>query len=116
MKILMVVLRPATTELEVVVIHASGVSRVQQSPFNTVAIDTMALQNTTKSLSDALSQLPGMKLRESGGMGSDMQLMLDCFSGKHVKVFIVGQQLLHRQLGARVRGTTRRHEPQISRR
>ena len=31
-----------------------------------------------------------MKLRESGGVGSDMQLMLDGFSGKHVKVFIDG--------------------------
>ena len=35
-------------------------------------------------------QLPGLKLRESGGVGSDMQLMLDGFSGKHVKVFIDG--------------------------
>lgn len=90
MKSLTVVLQPATTELEEVVIQASGVSRVQRSPFNAVAMDTKALQNSTKSLSEALSQLPGMKLRESGGVGSDMQLMLDGFSGKHVKVFIDG--------------------------
>ena len=90
MKKLVVVLQPVTTELEEVIIHASGVSRVQRSPFNAVAIDTKALQNTTKSLSDALSLLPGMKLRESGGVGSDMRLMLDGFSGKHVKVFIDG--------------------------
>ena len=31
-----------------------------------------------------------MKLRESGGVGSDMQVMMDGFSGKHVKVFIDG--------------------------
>ncbi|WP_301241028.1 carboxypeptidase-like regulatory domain-containing protein, partial [uncultured Alistipes sp.] len=86
MKNLTVVLQPAATELEEVVVAGSGVSRVQQSPFNAVAVDTKALQNTTKSLSDALSKLPGMKLRESGGVGSDMQLMLDGFSGKHVKV------------------------------
>lgn len=90
MKSLTVVLQPATTELEEVVIQASGVSRVQRSPFNAVAMDTKSLQNSTKSLSEALSQLPGMKLRESGGVGSDMQLMLDGFSGKHVKVFIDG--------------------------
>ena len=48
------------------------------------------MQNTTKNLSDALAKAPGMKLRESGGVGSDMQLMLDGFSGKHVKVFIDG--------------------------
>ena len=31
-----------------------------------------------------------MKVRESGGVGSDMQLTLDGFSGKHVKIFIDG--------------------------
>ena len=31
-----------------------------------------------------------MKLRESGGVGSDMQMMMDGFSGKHIKVFIDG--------------------------
>ena len=36
----------------------------------------------------SLAKAPGMKLRESGGVGSDMQLMLDGFSGKHVKIFI----------------------------
>ena len=55
-----------------------------------MAVDTKELQNTTKNLSDALAKAPGMKLRESGGVGSDMQLMLDGFSGKHVKVFIDG--------------------------
>lgn len=43
-----------------------------------------------QSLSEALAKAPGMKLRESGGVGSDMQLMLDGFSGKHVKIFIDG--------------------------
>lgn len=37
-----------------------------------------------------MAKAPGMKLRESGGVGSDMQLMLDGFSGKHVKIFIDG--------------------------
>lgn len=85
-----VVLTPSVTEVEEVVVTGSGVSRIRRSPFNAVALDTKELQNSTKSLSEALSQLPGMKLRESGGVGSDMQLMLDGFSGKHVKIFIDG--------------------------
>lgn len=85
-----IVLQPSVTEVEEVVVTGSGVSRIRRSPFNAVALDTRELQNSTKNLSDALSQLPGMKLRESGGVGSDMQLMLDGFSGKHVKVFIDG--------------------------
>ena len=45
-------------------------------------------QNIT--ITPQVEEAPGMKLRESGGVGSDMQLMLDGFSGKHVKVFIDG--------------------------
>ena len=85
-----VFLKPSVLELEEVVVVSSGVARVKRSAFNAVAVDTKEMQNTTKSLSDALAKAPGMKLRESGGVGSDMQLMLDGFSGKHVKVFIDG--------------------------
>ena len=76
--------------VEFTLVTSTGVGRVKKSAFNAVAVDTKELHNSTKSLSEALSQLPGMKLRESGGVGSDMQLMLDGFSGKHVKVFIDG--------------------------
>ena len=85
-----IVLQPSLTELEEVEVVASGISRVKKSAFNAVAVDTKELQNSTKNLGEALQQLPGMKLRESGGVGSDMQLMLDGFSGNHVKVFIDG--------------------------
>lgn len=83
-------LRPDTKELNAVTVTATGISRVQRSAYNAIAIDTRDMQNTTKNLSDALATAPGVKLRESGGVGSDMQLMLDGFSGKHVKVFIDG--------------------------
>lgn len=81
---------PETQQLDEVTIVSTGVTRLKRSAFNAVAVDTKELQNTTKNLSEALQKLPGMKLRESGGVGSDMQLMLDGFSGKHVKVFIDG--------------------------
>lgn len=71
-------------------VTATGVGRVKRSAYNAIAIDTRGMQNTTKNLSDALATAPGVKLRESGGVGSDMQLMVDGFSGKHVKVFIDG--------------------------
>lgn len=85
-----VLMTPSVTELGEVVVVSNGVSRVRKSAFNTVALDAKELYNSTKSLSEALNQLPGMKLREAGGVGSNMQLMLDGFSGKHVKVFIDG--------------------------
>ena len=85
-----IVLKPEAQELDEVVVVSNGVSRVKRSAFNAVAVDTKELHNSTKSLSEALMQLPGLKLRKSGGVGSDMQLMLDGFSGKHVKIFIDG--------------------------
>lgn len=90
MRQLSVRLKPSITELDEVVVVSSGVSRLKRSAFNAVAVDTKGLQNTTMNLSDALTQLPGMKLRESGGVGSDMQLMMDGFGGRHVKIFIDG--------------------------
>ena len=72
-----VMIAPSVTELEEVVVVSNGVSRVKRSAFNAIAVDTKEFQNSTKNLSDALAKAPGMKLRESGGVGSDMQLMLD---------------------------------------
>ena len=85
-----ITITPRSTELEEVVILSNGVSRLTRSAFNAVALDTKELQNSTKSLSEALAKAPGLKVRETGGVGSDMQLTLDGFSGKHVKVFIDG--------------------------
>ncbi len=85
-----VVISPQTTELDEVVVVSNGVTRLKRSAFNAVALDTKALQNSTQNLSEALAQAPGMKIRESGGVGSDMQLMMDGFTGKHIKIFIDG--------------------------
>lgn len=87
-----VVISPQATELDEVVVVSNGVTRLKRSAFNAVALDTKALQNSTQNLSEALAQAPGMKIRESGGVGSDMQLMMDGFTGKHIKIFIDGVQ------------------------
>ena len=82
-------LKPATQLAEVIVV-GNTLSKVKNSAFNATAVDTKELVNTTKTLSEALSKAPGMKIRESGGVGSDMAVTMDGFSGKHVKVFIDG--------------------------
>ena len=85
-----IILNSSIAELDEVVVTSTGVDRVKKTAFNAVAVDTKELYNSTKSLGEALTRLPGVKLRETGGVGSDMQIMLDGFSGKHVKVFIDG--------------------------
>lgn len=82
-------LKPSTQLGEVIVV-GSQLSKVKNSAFNATAVNTQELVNTTKTLSEALSKAPGMKIRESGGVGSDMAVTMDGFSGKHVKVFIDG--------------------------
>lgn len=83
-------LTSARMQLGEVVVTAGGVSRVNKSAYNAIAIGTEELRNSTKTLSEALARVPGLKLRESGGVGSDMSMLLDGFSGKHIKVFIDG--------------------------
>lgn len=80
----------AATELAEVVVVGDQIGKVKNSPFNATAVNTRELANSTKTLSEALSKAPGMKIRESGGVGSDMAVTMDGFSGRHVKVFIDG--------------------------
>lgn len=83
-------LKNGNFELDEIVVTANGVTRVKQSAYNAIAIDAKALHNTTLDLAGSLSKVPGVKLREVGGVGSDMSFMMDGFSGKHIKIFIDG--------------------------
>lgn len=85
-----VVIKTEVQQLQEVTVQANGTRRLQRSAFNAAAIDTKALSHSTKSLGDALGKTTGVKLRETGGVGADLQLTLDGMSGKHVKVFIDG--------------------------
>lgn len=80
----------SATQLGEVIVVGNQLSKVRNSAYNATAVNTQELVNTTKNLSEALSKAPGMKIRESGGVGSDMAVTMDGFSGKHVKVFIDG--------------------------
>ena len=86
---LSVKLKPATQLAEVIVV-GNQISKLKNSAFNATAVNTKELANTTKTLSEALNKAPGMKIRESGGVGSDMAVTMDGFNGKHVKIFIDG--------------------------
>ena len=83
-------LTPSAIALAGVQVVSSGIDRVKGSAYNAVAIDARPLHNSTKTLAEALQKAPGLKLREAGGVGSDMNVSIDGFSGKHVKVFIDG--------------------------
>lgn len=83
-------MQPKDIELAEVKVEANQVSRINRSAFNAVAVDLKDMAGLNKNLAEVLTTVPGVKLRETGGVGSDMQIMLDGFSGRHVKVFIDG--------------------------
>ena len=67
---------------EVTVTGNGSVSTVNKSAYNGFAVNTQQMQNSTKTLSDALRQIPGLKLRETGGVGGSANIMLDGMDSK----------------------------------
>lgn len=92
-EVLDIVVAPQASELDEVVVVSSNLKRVKESAFNVVALDVKELHNTAAELKDVLAKAPGIKVRESGGVGSDVNFSLDGFSGRHVQFFLDGVPL-----------------------
>lgn len=75
---------------DVMVFGKSATREVNESAYNVSAIDARALHNTTMDLSQALDKISGIKIRKSGGVGSNTSINLNGFSGRHVKLFLDG--------------------------
>jgi outer membrane cobalamin receptor len=84
-------LEPDSRELESVsVIGRSETKEINRQAYNVTAIDAKKLQNSTLDLSHALDRVSGVRVRESGGVGSNMNFSLNGFSGRQVKFFLDG--------------------------
>lgn len=84
-------LKANTQELESVsVIGRSEAREVNRQAYNVTAIDAKKLQNSTLDLSHALDRVSGVRVRESGGVGSNMNFSLNGFTGRQVKFFLDG--------------------------
>ncbi|HEV7382390.1 MAG TPA: TonB-dependent receptor, partial [Dyadobacter sp.] len=80
-----------TRELESLsVIGRSETKEINRQAYNVTAIDAKKLQNSTLDLSHALDRVSGVRVRESGGVGSNMNFSLNGFSGRQVKFFLDG--------------------------
>jgi outer membrane cobalamin receptor len=78
-------------ELESVsVLGRSEAKEVNRQAYNVTAIDAKKLQNSTLDLSHALDRVSGVRVRESGGVGSNMNFSLNGFTGRQVKFFLDG--------------------------
>ncbi len=68
----------------------SAIQSVRESPFNVVALDAKSQYNSTLDLAHLLDKASGVKIRETGGVGSDMSITLNGFTGRNVRVFMDG--------------------------
>lgn len=75
---------------EVILNRKSAIQQIKESPFNVVALDAKVAYNSTQDLAQLLDKASGVKVRESGGIGSDMSISLNGFTGNHVKLFMDG--------------------------
>ena len=81
---------PNTTIDQVVVEGKSALQEVKESAYNVAVLDATKFHNSSMELTDVLSRASGVKIRQSGGLGSRTSVDLNGFSGRHVKVFIDG--------------------------
>lgn len=72
------------------VLGRTSTQETNRQAFNVTAIDAKKLYNSTLDISGALDRVAGIRVRESGGVGSNFNLSLNGFSGNHVKYFIDG--------------------------
>jgi len=75
---------------EVQVKGKSKVQRVKEEAFNITAVDLKLLYNTSADLNQVLNRTTGVRVRETGGMGSAFNFSLNGFSGDQVKFFMDG--------------------------
>lgn len=75
------------------ILGLSKVDEVNKQAYNITAIDAKKLHNTSTDIGQALNRVSGVKIKESGGLGSQMTLSLNGFTGNQVKLFMDGLPL-----------------------
>ncbi|MFR9620721.1 MAG: TonB-dependent receptor [Rikenellaceae bacterium] len=84
-------LKPSRVNIDQIDINGDSKStEVNKTAYNVQSMDIGAMKNTSANITQAISKMSGINIRESGGMGSDTELSLNGFTGSHVKIFIDG--------------------------
>ncbi|WP_255474040.1 TonB-dependent receptor plug domain-containing protein [Pontibacter qinzhouensis] len=74
----------------VTVVGKTEINQIREQAYNVTAIDATKLHNSTLDLSHALDKVAGVRVRETGGVGSSMNFSLNGFTGRQVKFFLDG--------------------------
>ncbi len=83
----------AKTLREVTVRGRTRAQEIRESGYSVNVIETEAIQEREVTLNQLVSRTPGIRVRESGGLGSSANYSLDGMSGRSVRFFIDGVPL-----------------------
>ncbi|ROI06733.1 hypothetical protein EGI16_02170 [Chryseobacterium sp. G0240] len=78
-------------ELEEVIVEGQKLSvsqKIRESLYTPEVIDFKEFQSTSKTVVEALNLASGLRIQQQGGMGSDLNVILNGIDGKDVKVFV----------------------------
>ncbi len=75
---------------EVIVRGKTETAEIKESGYNVTAIDLARFSNTTSDVNQILNRTSGVRIQETGGLGSDFRFSINGLSGNHIKFFIDG--------------------------
>jgi outer membrane receptor protein involved in Fe transport len=77
-----------TQELaETVVLGKSEAQQIRDEPIKAEVISIKELKNQSASLAEAISRAPGVRVRQTGGLGSSANVLVNGYQGRAVKFF-----------------------------
>jgi len=84
-------LRESAVEIQAVEVMGKTIAQeVNAQAYAVTAVDTKSLQNSTLDAKEILNRVSGVRIREDGGLGSNLSFSLNGFSGNQVKFFLDG--------------------------
>ncbi|WP_106791497.1 TonB-dependent receptor [Aquimarina sp. Aq78] len=75
---------------EVTVLSTSEATKIRNSTTTVSVIEAKKINNRSVTTSDLLSTVPGVQIRQSGGVGNATEISIQGLSGRQVKLFVNG--------------------------
>lgn len=75
---------------EVAVVQQTTTRTVKEKEFATEVVDLKLIRNRNTDINRLLNALPGIRVRETGGMGSDFNYSIQGLTGKAIRFFVDG--------------------------
>ncbi len=86
-----IILGEGVVDLDAVTVTGKSiVQEVKEKAYNVEVVNAKALHATSLDLAHALDRSSGVRIRESGGVGSQMSFSINGFRGNQVRIFIDG--------------------------